>query len=490
MKEKDIINLFDHISPDTLAESDLNSGEDLPGLESAGKDALKKARAVSHRSGKKGMNLPPWKGLVAAAAVMVIIVASIMTAMAPRPALGLASPDYPQGVSYHDFEGKRNKRQDLDQEFLASLSQFAFVSAAEVFSSMDNQKNAVYSPLSLFYALALASEGAEGETKAELLRALQMPNMDLVGRESGKLFKHLYTDNEMGKLLLANSLWLQEDVAFNQYFLDKAAEDYYAHSFSVNFTDSDTAKQMSQWVSEHTGGKLGNDPKAFQPGAYQLMSIINTVYFYDQWSNEFSRDLTKKDVFTLADGSTVTVPFMNKTSWGGYVQGQDFLSTSLGFKNDQQMLLILPDEGVSPYDILSDPERLAQALTALGPGSSDSNYGEVILSLPKFNYTDQLNLREPLAAMGVGLAFGEQADFTGIAGTKPLFISGVRQNLSISINEKGCEAAAYTQINLAGSGPPQETIEMILDRPFIFAITGGAGDAPLFIGVVNNPVAN
>lgn len=489
MKEKDIINLFDHISPDTLAESDLISGEDLPGQESAGKGALKKARAASRRPGRRGLNLPPWKGLVAAAAVMVIIVASIMTATAPRPALGLASPDYPQGVSYHDFEGMRNKRQDLDQDFLASLSQFAFVSAAEVFSAKD-QSNSVYSPLSLFYALALATEGAEGETQAELLRALHMPNIDTVRRESGKLFKHLYTDNEMGKLLLANSLWLQEDVAFNQYFLDKAAEDYYAHSFSVNFTDSDTAKQMSQWVSKHTGGKLGNDPKAFQPGAYQLMSIINTVYFYDQWSNEFNRDLTKKDNFILADGSKVAVPFMNKTSWGSYARGQGFLSTSLGFKNDQQMLLILPDEGVSPYDILTDPEKLAQALTALGPESSDSNYGEVILSMPKFNYTAQLNLREPLAAMGVGLAFGEQADFTGIAGTKPLFISDVLQNLSISVNEKGCEAAAYTQINLAGSGPPQETIEMILNRPFIFAITGGAGDTPLFIGVVNNPAAN
>lgn len=477
MKEKDITRLFDHIDPGTLAETDLT--EEIIG---------KAATSDQHRRRKKLRF--PLKPILGVAASLVILIASVFTATAPKPALGLARPEYPEGVSYYDFDGIREKRQDLDEEFLASLGQFAFSSAAQVFAQGDPQENAAYSPLSLFYALALAAQGAGGQTQAELLQALHMPDIDLVGRESAKLFKHLYTDNEMGKLLLANSFWLQDGVEFNQDYLDKAARDYYAHSFSVEFADSETARQMSQWVSEHTGGKLGNDPKAFQPSPEQIMSIINTVYFHDQWNDEFDKKRTQKDTFYLANGEKVKVPFMNKTRMGSFARVAGASVTSLGFKNDQRMLLILPDEGVSPKDILTDPARLEQVLTSLDYNSPHYRYGDVILSVPKFNFTNDLKLSEALREMGVHQAFAHEADFTGLASTKPLFISDIQQNVSISIDEKGCEAAAYTEILLVGAAPPEEQIEMKLDRPFIFAITGGAGDAPLFIGVVNNPAAN
>ncbi len=489
MKDRDIINMFDHVDPETLAETDLGSGQELLGLESAGKGALEKARTAASQPPKSRLLVKlAWKGMAAAAAALAIVILSVFSANVPQSARAIASPEYPEGVSYYDYDGKRAKHQDLDQDFLTSLGQFAFSSAAEVFAQGDRSMNSVYSPLSLFYALALANEGAEGETQTELLQALHMPDINLVNSESGKLFKNLYTDNEIGKLLLANSLWLKEDVDFNKAFLERAARDYFAHSFSVDFADSETAKQISRWVSENTGGKLGDDPKEFQAGPEQMMSIINTVYFYDQWSDEFDRKLTKDDIFNLADGSKVKVPFMNRTFMGEFAQEENCLVTSLGFKNDQHMLLILPDEGVSPYDILSDPERLADVLTAID--SESAKGGKIILSVPKFDFKARNNLKEVLTKLGVELAFTEQADFTGLAATEPLFISDVRQNLSISIDEKGCEAAAYTEIRFLGSMPPDETIEMKLDRPFIFAITGGAGDAPLFIGVVNNPAAH
>lgn len=488
MKDRDIINLFDQVDSETLAETDLISGQALPGLESAGKGALEKARTGQSPGPKpRRFSIPSWQGLVAAAAALAIVLFSVFSAKAPQSARAIARPDYPEGVSYHDYDGKRAKRQVVSPDFLTGLSQFSFTSAAEVFALGERSVNSVYSPLSLFYALALASEGAAGSTQAELLQALHMPNIDLVRSESSKLFKNLFTDNEIGKLLLANSLWLQEDVAFNKAFLERAARDYFAHSFSVDFADPKTAKQISQWVSENTGGKLGNDPREFQASPEQVMSIINTVYFYDQWSTEFDHKLTKKDIFSLADGSKVKVPFMNRTFMGAYVQEEDCLITALNFKNDQRMLLVLPDKGVSPYDILSDPGRLEDVLTAMN--SESAKGGEIILSVPKFNFETKHDLNNVLKKLGAEQAFTEQADFTGLASTKPLFISDVRQNLSISIDEKGCEAAAYTEIRLLGCMPPNEPIEVKLDRPFIFAIIGGAGDAPLFIGVVNNPAA-
>jgi len=93
--------------------------------------------------------------------------------------------------------------------------------------------------------------------------------------------------------------------------------------------------------------------------------------------------------------------------------------------------------------------------------------------------------------LGIKKAFvPAEADFTNITAAEPLYVSKVQQNICISIDEKGCEAAAYSKIDFPRSGPRCDTIKIKLDRPFIFAISGGAGDAPLFIGVVNNPAAH
>lgn len=45
-----------------------------------------------------------------------------------------------------------------------------------------------------------------------------------------------------------------------------------------------------------------------------------------------------------------------------------------------------------------------------------------------------------------------------------------------------------TVMMMAGAAaPPEEEMDFVLDRPFLFAITGYDG-LPLFVGVVNQPV--
>ena len=53
------------------------------------------------------------------------------------------------------------------------------------------------------------------------------------------------------------------------------------------------------------------------------------------------------------------------------------------------------------------------------------------------------------------------------------------------IDEEGCEAAAFTVISIdTRAMMPEDIIEIKIDRPFVFAITGADG-LPMFIGVVN-----
>ena len=144
-------------------------------------------------------------------------------------------------------------------------------------------------------------------------------------------------------------------------------------------------------------------------------------------------------------------------------------------------MFILPDKGMSVDNLLSTPEK-----TALLFNEKESKSGKVIFQIPKFSFGNSLDLNDTLKTLGVKSAFQPEADFSGIT-EDVAFISNIKQQTHIAIDEKGVEATAFTKIDYAGSAPPNENVaEMILDRPFIFAIKS-YDDTILFIGVVNNP---
>ncbi len=216
---------------------------------------------------------------------------------------------------------------------------------------------------------------------------------------------------------------------------------------------------------------LGENSNEFSLNPDDVMTLINTIYFYDEWVDSFNVKNTIEDEFYLADGSTVKSDFMNMTYGShGFVGADGYTVSYLNLKNGSQMVFILPDEGVSPYDIISDPELLDEALNSLS--TDERQMGEVIFKIPKFNFSSNLELKDICKILGMKNAFKITADFTNLSNTKPLFISGIKQNSTISIDEKGVEAAAFTQIDYVGMALPDGKAEMILNRPFIFAITG------------------
>jgi serpin B len=286
-------------------------------------------------------------------------------------------------------------------------------------------------------------------------------------------------------LNLGNSLWLNKDIRFNNELLDLLANEYYASSYSLDFAGKESSKEIGKWVSEQTGGKLGYELGEPKLSSDDVMTLINTVYFYDEWIDRFNIENTKEDNFYLGDGSIVKTDFMNMTYGSHWFLGvKGYTASLLNLKNSKSMIFILPDEGLSPYDIVSDKKLLDEAVNSIY--SDKGQHGKVIFQIPKFKFSSSLNLIETSQALGIKEALENQADFTNLSDTKPLFISDIKQNSAISIDEKGVEAAAYTEIGYAGAAQPDGIAEMILDRPFIFVITGVEG-SPLFIGIINNP---
>lgn len=403
----------------------------------------------------------------------------------PSTAYALGTPKYPSALAFDDYQGKNSRLENLNPDFLQGVRDFSFTSAASILNTEDTSINSVYSPISLYMALTLLAETTESSTREEILNLLSVSDMNLISSETPKLFRSLYTDNEIGKLNLANSLWLSNTYDFKKDTIDRITSNYYAHSFSVDFGDAGTSQSISNWISKNTGGKLGTDPSTFTPDPSQVMSIINTIYFYDQWQNEFNSELTKSDEFKLADGTTVSSDFMNTQATQSFSKGTNYISSSLSFKNQCSMVFILPDEGVSPYDIINNPETLSKAVNYIG--TPNEKYGQVTFKVPKFNFTNDLKLNDALKVLGVEEIFSSNADFSPLTDNKDLFVSQVKQSATISIDEIGCEAAAFTEILICGSGPSTDRADMILNKPFIFAIKDSNG-IPLFIGVINNPL--
>ena len=443
-------------------------------------DLIEEAAAVKFRAARG------WRRWAAVAACAVLIAGAVALIPGDRNSGGaLMAVNYPQAFAFDDYDTWRAilDANPVEEDFLAAINAFSYETTAAIFA--DTGENINYSPLSLYYALALAASGAEGETARELLDLLGVADASELSVQCGYYYRRLYRDNAIGKLKIANSLWIDEEmgneaVDFREDFMQNAAENFYASVHTVDFSSVETGELMARWVSDNTNGTLSPE---FAVDTQQLLSILNTIYFYDQWTDRFDKGKTADGTFHLSDGSEVQCDFMN-SHYGsaGFARGDGFTRASLGLKNSGRMVFILPDEGVSPYELLSSPERMREAFEG-----GEKGHGEVVWQVPKFDFGSELDLADAVNALGVSAAFTQEADFSGIT-AHVAFISSIRQETHIAIDENGVEASAFTEISYATAALPEGRAEMILDRPFIYGIVANNGSL-LFVGVCEDPTA-
>jgi serpin B len=142
------------------------------------------------------------------------------------------------------------------------------------------------------------------------------------------------------------------------------------------------------------------------------------------------------------------------------------------------MLILLPAKGSSPLDLLG---RLA----ATNWGAKLQKIkGHIVLPLLKLDY--QADLKRPLNEMGIHRAFTRNADFSGIAANK-MFIDEAIQKVSVEVNEEGTIAAAASAIRMNPTAVEIRSFEMVVDRPFLFAICDQQTQTILFLGLVRDP---
>lgn len=411
-----------------------------------------------------------------------------------------ASGEREEQISWYN---EKLEESQVTETFLESLDQFSYRTAAALFSAdgEGGESNENYSPLSLYYALGMAASGADGETLEELNELLGTDSREELSKGCRLLYENLFytqklqeaaysregekTEEKQPSVSLANSFWADEDLDLKKDYRSLLAEDFYASSYLVDFKEDETWRQMEAWIGEHTGGvmkpQLAEDPQT-------LLALINTLYYYGAWRDEFPAEETEKDTFYLTDGTESSGDFMHVTVSGTkYKDGDGFQTASLGLRGAGQgdeMVFVLPDEGTSAEELLSSPERLKDALE-LG-----DEYRSVSWTVPQFSFGSSIDGNRLLKSLGVNRMFTDLAEFPGISDRK-LQVSKVLQETHIGLDEKGVEGAAYTMVTMMETAAPlnpETPVEMRLDRPFLYGIRSGNG-AWLFLGIVRDPFA-
>ena len=340
--------------------------------------------------------------------------------------------------------------------------------------------NIMISPLSISIALTMTLNGAAGETQRAMANVLEIESLGIntVNRSNAALRNSLENTDPEVEITIANSIWSRQGVEFNPSFLHRNREFFEAEIGSLNFNDSQAPEVINGWVDTNTNGKIKQIVQRIDPGT--LIFLINAIYFKGSWQKEFDKSATRDGIFHLSNGNEKRVQMMYRRGAYPHFRGENFKAARLPYGDGKvSMYVFLPNRDSNLNDFI---EQLSAENWSNWMSQFQETTDESEMILPRFELEYEVKLNDALAALGMGIAFGMGADFSGM-GTQ-LFISEVRHKTIIEVNEEGTEAAAVTAVVGVKSLPPAFRV----DRPFFFAIHDDRTQTMLFMGIVTEPM--
>ena len=452
--------------------------------------------AAAKRKKKKAAKY--WISAVAAVLAMVLLfnlpsMPMVISAKAVSIASESRQMQRPDLDDYKDRDQWRADREkwEAEQKFLSSTTRETvdalapfFTNGSAQFLSTQGSENLLWSPINAYIGLALMTELTDGASRQQILDLFGARDIDALRQQVGAVWESAYNDNGHEISTLANSLWLENGLNYQQDTMDNIAYYYYASVYQGDLGSQKINNAIGAWINNNTGGFLKKSTSNVNLSPDTILALYSTIYFQAKWQDEFSASKNTQDTFHAPNGDK-TVTFMNKKlAQMNYYYGDKFSAVALSLKNGSRMWFILPDEGYTTVDVLADGQYMQMVLQQ---DWENEKWMKVNLSVPKFDVNSTMDLKVGLQEMGVTDVFNEgAANFSEITGDVPIFLTAANQSVRVQIDEEGVKAAAYIEFPGATSPePPKEIIDFILDRPFIFAIT--TDNIPLFMGTVNNP---
>lgn len=385
-----------------------------------------------------------------------------------------------------DDDSNVSSSENIDQTIIDANNQLGFDLLSTIES--DENGNTFISPTSLFMALSMVYNGADGETRQEMVDTLQLDEIegDQLNQANASLLAIMNDDSRQAELKMGNSIWLNQEFQFQNDFLENNQHYYHAEMQEIDVADGKSADQINKWVSEATNEKI--DQIVDVPLNPDIVAmLINAVYFQGTWTYPFDENRTEEHAFHLEDGSTKNVPLMTLKKSFMYMENGDFQAISLPYGDDEEMSMqiFLPNEDKNIADLQDNLTNKDWK-----KWKSEFQEQEGTIMLPKFQLEFEASLSKALESLGMKTAFDErQADFSKMVEEDvQIWISEVKQKTFIDVNEEGTEAAGTTSVDIVTTSaqidPP---FEMKVDRPFFMTITDEKTGALLFMGTILNP---
>jgi len=376
---------------------------------------------------------------------------------------------------------ERNNRAVLQTDFRFALFHLIW--------KTHQAQNICLSPFSVGSALALLYGGTAGETRRAIAGTLRLE--DLQPAELDRRYRDLLdlwraeSRGSAFQLNVAMSLWTGKDFPIRKEFAERAKANYDTEMAELDFAGAPakSVRTINSRVSQKTQSKIPSIIDAVFPDT--RLVLVNAVYFKGLWDWDavFNKEQTTKEHFYLLDGSRKRHPLMHRSENHPleYYRGDGFQAVILPYKDTSiEMTLFLPDKRSGLDEFL---QNLNAGNWAQWMSGFHSTPGEIIL--PRFKLECTYALNDALASLGMGAAFGEQADFSGIS-SQPVWIDRVQHKTCLEVDEEGTEAAAATSISMFLGGSPGE-FSMVFDHPFFCVIHHRKRDVILFTAAIVDP---
>lgn len=350
---------------------------------------------------------------------------------------------------------------------------------------IEDDENTIVSPQSLYFALGMTINGANGDTQQELINTL-CKGSDL--QEFNDNISALINQTDTKTCNIANSIWLRDvqDLSLNSEF-KKSSEEYFKSEIYTKKFDGKFVDTVNKWVSKNTDGMIDTILNEV-PSEDTMMYLINAICFDAKWNDKYDDvQINENGKFTNSKGDIQDVVMLNSTE-DTYLcdeQSTGFLKYYLGGK--YAFMGILPNEDVSINDYMES--LTGDSFINLYRSKISRNSVSVKVTIPEFKYTSEYLLNDTLKDMGISSAFDEfSADFSNMidSNTYKLYMGKVIQKAYIQVDRNGTKASAITSISMNDATAMLETYQVYLDRPFIYAIMDTDTELPIFMGVVND----
>ena len=404
--------------------------------------------------------------------------------------MGLASC----GTTKNADNSKKNQQDDLvasredglmdDNYLILSDAQRDIIEnnnafALNLFSQMKGFDSKVVSPMSVSYLMGMLANGADGQTRQEIMKAIGCEKVSL--RDLNEFYQMLITHaNHFDK---ATTINIADYIALNCHYQLKdgfasTMQNYYkAGVESLDFSKASTLKRINRWCSDHTDGMI---PKIIeQVDADAVSYIMNAIYFNGTWTDKFDTRQTKLENFQGYTRDIKKTQMMHRNGKYQYMDNADFAAVNLPYGNGSySMTVILPNRGKSIDDVMAglDAKKVGELRRSMDECVVD-------LKLPRFTISQETSLNDIISKLGAPTMFTSGADFSNFASGN-LSISKMLQKAKIEVSEEGTRASAVTMAMVAMTAlrPEPRKVEFQANRPFIYMITEHSTGAILFMG--------